>query len=99
MRYPAGRQAAPPQPDRAIRAIIRCLLRRRLLPRLLQRENAGDGGPPADGRIELHRTTVQLDEGTHDREAKPGAAALGAERMALEAVEHAIADLSRDAGA
>src|SRR5947199_3601384 len=62
----------------SIEAFRRCLLlRRRLLPQVLDRENAGDGGSTADGRIELDRTTMQLDEGTHDRQTKPGAAVLG----------------------
>src|SRR4051812_50220891 len=73
------------------------LLRRRLLQRPLEREDAGDGGSAAHGRIELHRTTMQLNEGSHDRKAKPRATMLRAERMALETVEHALADLGRDA--
>src|SRR5678816_3824125 len=63
------------------------------------RENAGDGGSAADGRIELHRTTMELDEGTHDREAESCAAMLRAERVAFEAVEHALADVGWNAGA
>src|SRR5205085_7456746 len=74
------------------------LLRRRLLPHVPDRENAGDGGSAADGRIELDRTTMQLDEGTHDGKAKPGAAMLGTERVALEAVEHALTERVGDAG-
>src|SRR5262245_59669610 len=73
------------------------LLRRDLLLHAAQRENAGDGGTAPDHRIEPHRTTVQLDEGAHDREAETGAAVLGAERMALEPIEHALADRVGDA--
>src|SRR4029077_10909884 len=75
------------------------LLRRRLLPHVPDRENAGDGSSAADGRIELDRTTMQLDEGTHDREPKPRAAMLGTERVALETVEHPLAERIRDARA
>src|SRR5689334_22409026 len=79
--------------------ITRLLLRRRLLLHAPQREDAGDGGPAADDRIELHAAAVQLDEGAHDREAEARAAVLGAERVALETVEHPLADRVGDARA
>src|SRR4051794_25126547 len=70
---------------------------RRLLRRPLEREDAGDGGSAAHGRIELHRTTMQLDEGTHDRKSEAGPAMFRAHRVAFKAIKHALADLGRDA--
>src|SRR5207302_8404459 len=75
------------------------LLRRRLLFDALEREHAGDGCSTADGRIEPHGTTMQLDEGTHDRQSETRAAVAGTKPVALEAVEHALADRRRNAGA
>src|SRR4051812_49225698 len=68
------------------------------MPHALERENAGHGGSVPDDRVEPHRTTMQLDEGTHDREAEARAAMLRAERMAFEALEDALRDAVRNAG-
>src|ERR1044072_1431368 len=75
-----------PVPNFRDHALLFC---RRLLRRPSEREDAGDGGSAAHGRIELHRTTMQLDEGTHDREPKAGAPMRRAERMTLEPADDA----------
>ncbi len=50
----------------------------------------------SDGGIDLNRTTMQLHEGTHNREAEARAAMLGAERIGLEAVENPVLYLGRN---
>src|SRR6266540_2790444 len=58
--------------------------------RLIDWKRACHGGAAALDGFEAHRSTVQLDERAYDGQAKPSAATLGSERMALESVEYAI---------
>src|SRR5262249_56233292 len=66
---------------------------------MLQREGTNDRGAAPRRGIQTDRTTVQLDERAYDRQAQSGAAMPRAQRVALEAIEHAILDFGGNAGA
>src|SRR6266540_3102838 len=66
---------------------------------LVDRKVAGDRRALADHGIDAHLAAVQLDKGTHQRQAEAGAAVTRAVGVALEPVEHLVLHLSRNAGA
>ena len=55
--------------------------------------------PRPGSDFERHGAAVQLDQALDDRQAEAGAAMLGALAAALEALEHALLLLLRDADA
>src|SRR3954449_3511302 len=66
---------------------------------LVEREHTGHGGAEADIGLQRDAAAMQLDEGTHERKPKPGAAVMRAQRIRLEPVEHPVLHVRRDAWA
>src|SRR5271166_3884703 len=57
---------------------------------MIERKHAGDGGAAAHRRFERYRSTMQLDEGAHQREPQSGATMSRTEGMGLEPIEHLV---------
>src|ERR1700738_2840693 len=73
--------------------------RRRLRRAVVEREDAGDGGPAPHRGFERHLPAMQLEERAHQCKTQAGAAVAGAERMGLEPIEYLILYVGRNAGA
>src|ERR1700685_4162307 len=64
---------------------------------LIDRKVAGDGGAPADDRIDAHLAAMQFDKGAHQRQAEAAAAMPCPVGMTLEPVEYLVLDVGRNA--
>src|ERR1700733_12775372 len=63
------------------------------------RENAGDGRSLALHRVDLDAPAMQLDERTHDRQAKADTAMPRARSLRLEPFEHVFEKIRRNSAA